>query len=670
MTDAAAVAPSPDLWYVACRRVAVVAVAFCAVVVLLLGVNAIAARSSDPLKTQELETLLHRLNRTPTDPALKAEARKLDLQIRRNYFRRRAFAGGGFYMLLGGILVYFVASESARRMRPTTPVPNASLGAASVAASIEGRRSVLVTGGALGGILLLLAVTSRHDSAAEYARFAAKTGRPPIIAAPEAAQPTQAAPAPGSSLAGVGGMAPAAPTATSGGLAPAAPTGGSLAAPGGTTLMPMPVTSGGAPAATNATAPTTTAQKPAHPAPTKGPAGAVLPVAPAEWAKHWPALRGPTMAGIAFTADAPTKWSPASGILWKASIPLPGHNSPIVWGSSIFLAGADAKTREIYCFDAAKGALKWKHAAPIAPGTKEIQVSPDSGYAPSTMATDGNCVCAIFPTGDIVCLDFNGKQLWAKSLGVPDDNYGHASSLAIYGAGLIVQYDQGSDPSEGKSLLLALNLKDGSVVWQVKRPTPASWATPLLVKAGGRDLIITSANPLVIAHDAQTGAEVWRAECMGGEVAPSPAFGGPYVYVANMSAYLSALRPEGTGDITKTGVAWQYQDDLPDITSPLATADLVYIVSTMGTVTAVDVKTGKKVWSQKIKGQFHSSPVLAGQRIYLTDKKGVTHLFANGRAFKDLGQCTIGEEVNATPAFVGGRIYMRGKQHLFCIGAK
>lgn len=663
MTDEPEIDPGLHPWYVASRRVALVAAAFCVLVMLLLGFNAIAARSTDPLQTLELETLLHRLNRTPTDPALKAQARRLDLQMRRAYFTRRTFAARGFFLLLGGILTFMAATAAARRLRPVTPVPNPSAAADQWAAVVESRQSVLILGGLLGGVLLLLAVLSRHDSAAEYARYALKEGRPPIL-------PT--APPPAVVASNSGSTAPAQSALAAPGLAAPPAGGGALAPPaGGTSLAPLPVP---APGPTTAPAAPTSAPKAAphaaSPATPAAASGAVMPAAPAEWAKQWPAFRGPAMAGLAYVADAPTRWSPASGVLWKAPIPLPGNNSPIVWGPSVFLAGADAKNREIYCFDAATGKLKWKRAVPIAPGTPEVRISPDTGYAPSTMATDGERLCAIFPTGDVVGLDFSGRIVWSRSLGAPDNNYGHASSLAIYGGGLIVQYDQGSDPSEGKSVLYALSLKDGSIVWQVKRPTPASWATPLIVRAGGRDLIVTCANPLVIAHDARTGAEVWRAECLGGEVAPSPTFGGGYVFAANMSGYLAAIRPDGTGDITKTGVVWQYQDDLPDIVSPLGTADLVYIVATMGMVTAVDAKTGKKVWSHRYAGEFHSSPILVGRRIYLTDKKGVTHIFEAGRTFKDLGQASIGEDVNATPAFVGGRIYMRGKQHLFCIGAK
>ena len=60
------------------------------------------------------------------------------------------------------------------------------------------------------------------------------------------------------------------------------------------------------------------------------------------------------------------------------------------------------------------------------------------------MVTDGRRACAIFVNGDVVCFDFSGRQLWLRRLGVPDNPYGHASSLVLYGNGVILQMDQSS----------------------------------------------------------------------------------------------------------------------------------------------------------------------------------------------------------------------------------
>ena len=77
----------------------------------------------------------------------------------------------------------------------------------------------------------------------------------------------------------------------------------------------------------------------------------------------------------------------------------------------------------------------------------------DTGYAAPTVATDGTRICAIFPTGDVGCFDFEGKELWSRNLGVPDSTYGYASSLAIYRNLLLIQYDQAAIDEDGPSVI-------------------------------------------------------------------------------------------------------------------------------------------------------------------------------------------------------------------------
>ena len=174
----------------------------------------------------------------------------------------------------------------------------------------------------------------------------------------------------------------------------------------------------------------------------------------------------------------------------------------------------------------------------------------------------------------------------------------------------------------------------------------------------------------MIAYDPRTGREIWRADCLGGEVAPSAAFGAGYVLACSQGYSLSAIRPDGAGDITKTGVAWSFEENLPDIVSPLSDGERVYLVTTGGLVTCVDEKSGRKVWEHDFQTTVHASPILIGKTVCMLDTKGAAHLFEAGGAFKKAGTAAIGEETSATPAFARGRIYIRGKNNLYCVGDK
>jgi len=389
--------------------------------------------------------------------------------------------------------------------------------------------------------------------------------------------------------------------------------------------------------------------------------------------KNWPRFRGPGGLGISAYTNVPSSWNgeTGKGILWKTPVPLPGENSPIVWGNRVFLTGATESESEVYCFDADSGELLWQRAVENVPGSsfETPEVMEDTGFAAPTAVTDGQRVYAIFANGDLVCFDFDGNRVWAKSLGVPESIYGYASSLAIYQNLLLVLFDQG-DAEDDLSKLIAFDSLSGRTVWETQRLVPNSWASPIVINTGEREEIITCANPWVIAYEPVTGKELWRADCLSGDIAPSPIYANGLVFATNEYAYLAAIRPGGEGDVTETHIAWKAEDGLPDICSPLSNDELVFLLASYGILTCYNTQDGSVVWEQDLEASFKSSPSLVGDRVYLMSDEGVMFIVAATEEYKELGRAELGENVHACPAFMDGRIYIRGKENLYCIGNK
>ncbi|MBM3887780.1 MAG: serine/threonine protein kinase, partial [Verrucomicrobia bacterium] len=394
---------------------------------------------------------------------------------------------------------------------------------------------------------------------------------------------------------------------------------------------------------------------------------------PEEIKQNWPRFRGPGGLGVSAFANAPLTWNGKTGenILWKTKVPIAGPNSPVVWGNRVFVSGANATKEEIYCFDTLSGKLLWQRSVEPPKETGDpVQTTDEGSHAPATMATDGRRAYAIFANAHVVAADYKGNVAWTRNLGRPDDSYGHSNSLDLLRDRLIVQFDQGGE-KDGKSKLLALNTANGDPVWESKpRPVGASWSTPITITVGQREQIITCANPWVIAHDAANGEELWRSKSMFGEVVPSATFAAGMVFTAMEGETLTAIKPDGTGDVTKTHVAWVAEEGLPDISSPVSDGQRIYLATGAGEVTAYDIKTGKKAWAKEIDASFKSSPSLAGDRVYVFSDKGICFVFQAGAEFKELARNELGEEVLSSPAFADGRIYIRAKHHLFCIGGK
>ena len=393
----------------------------------------------------------------------------------------------------------------------------------------------------------------------------------------------------------------------------------------------------------------------------------------AEFQANWPRFRGPDGSGFSPTATAPLAWDEAAPthLVWKSAIPLPGFNSPIVWGERVFISGGDAKKREVYCYSTADGKLLWQRAIENVPGSpaKAPEVLEQTGMAASTLATDGRRVYAVFANGDLAALTFDGAVAWLKNLGSPKNQYGHATSLAVWQGKLIVQLDQGDDAASN-SRLTAFDGATGNVIWEKPRKVPGSWASPIVVEAAGKTQIITAALPSVIAYDANDGAELWRADVLEGDVAPSPILTGGLVCITNPSNKLIALRPDGSGDVTATHIAWTCDENIPDVTSPTGNGELVFYVTSSGMLTCLDAKDGKKQWEHDFGTEIQASPGIAGNRVYVVATDGHAWVVEAGRAFKELGTGTLEDNFFASPAFVGKRLYLRGNGSLYCIGEK
>ncbi|OGV57962.1 MAG: hypothetical protein A2283_15440 [Lentisphaerae bacterium RIFOXYA12_FULL_48_11] len=391
----------------------------------------------------------------------------------------------------------------------------------------------------------------------------------------------------------------------------------------------------------------------------------------ADFLTNWPAFRGPTGCGTSSYTNTPISWDGKSGkgIIWKVKVPLPGLSSPVIWGKRVFLTGANEKKREVYCFDSANGTLLWTMAVDSAPGNtnKVPQVNQDTGYAAPTSVTDGRIVYSIFANGDISAFDFCAQKMWLADLGLPGNKYGFSASPVLHNGKILIQFDYGGEDGR-TSQLIALDAGSGKKVWSASRPVTESWPSPILIDTGKGFQLVTMANEFVVSHDPDSGKELWRVKCGGSDVAPSPIFAGGLVIATETSDLIYAIKPDGAGDVTKTHVAWKSEDGVSDVASPVSNGDLVFFAHSGGTITCLDVKTGKIVWDKSFDGEFYASPGLAGNLIYQVSRSGEVFIFKADRQYAAIGKASLGEPSDCSPAFVDGKIFMRGATNLFCIG--
>lgn len=377
--------------------------------------------------------------------------------------------------------------------------------------------------------------------------------------------------------------------------------------------------------------------------------------------KNHNAFRGSWGNAVSSSTNLPTSWDGASGknILWKTELPIHGYNSPVIWNEKLFLSSANTSKRVVYCYDRNTGKLLWEREVSDIQGSPATQpkTTEDTGLAAPTLTVDGEKVFAIFGNGDIIAFDLNGNRVWAINLGVPDNHYGHSSSLLTWEKKLFIQYD-----THKGSKVMALSTETGKTIWETVRTNEVSWASPILAKIDGKFQLIMLANPNLSGYDITTGKQLWSVDCMSGEVGPSPVYGGGLVYATNEYARMVAVNP-------KTGEkVWEDNYYLPEVSSPAYHNGYIYIATTFAVVACFEATTGKFLWEFEAKNSFYSSPMIAEGKVWVFDTGGKAYILESGGEPKLISSPELGEKVFATPVFADGRVYIRGVKHLFCIG--
>ncbi len=423
-----------------------------------------------------------------------------------------------------------------------------------------------------------------------------------------------------------------------------------------------------------------------------GNAAAQQPTAP-----EWPQWRGPGGQAHAETA-APLRWGTDENILWKVPVEGRGHSSPIVVDDLIFLTsatsgekvpgagaiihflgseeflhpdslGADQRLDVLlFAVDRRNGALRWRREV-RAGGLPYDNRHRIGSYANPTPVSDGKRVVTWFGTQGLYAFSLEGDLLWSQDFGgVGTLGMGVATSpVLVAAAGLVVVQ---SDVEEGDgSFVAALDIATGAIRWRAERTQRVGWATPAVVQSagGGPSLVIAMGTDEIVAYGAASGEERWRVEGLGGNAVPSPVTSGDGLVFA-VTGYprknILAL------DLEDGSLRWDYRKGQGYVPSPIFHRGTLYLVSDGGILTALDGATGEVIYEggrMPLPSRFFSSPVVAGERIYLTSEDGDTHVIRPGPQFEVLATNSLDEPVMASPAVVDGTIYLRGAEHLYAI---
>lgn len=387
----------------------------------------------------------------------------------------------------------------------------------------------------------------------------------------------------------------------------------------------------------------------------------------------WPWWRGPLRNGTANPNQSPpTDFGADVNVRWKADVAGRGYGSPTVVGNRVFLATADESSgsQSLICFDRSNGKQLWNTQLHSSGGMRK---NSKSTAASSTPACDGERVFINFPNSDSLvtsAIDLEGKILWQTKVSDYVIHQGYGASPAIYQDLVIVSAD-----NKGGGAIAGLKRSTGEVVWRRDRPKLPNYPSPTILNVAGKDQVIMVGCNQVVSYDPLTGQTNWETAGATEECVTSTVTDGKLVYTSGGYPinHMSAIAADGS-----TTKIWENGERLY-VPSLVIRDGFLYGILDAGIAMCWKADSGKEMWKARLGGTFTSSPVLVGDKIFVSNEAGDFFIYqARPDKYSLVSKNRLGDLVMATPTICGGEIFHRvthvgdnGSQSemLYCIGS-
>ena len=388
--------------------------------------------------------------------------------------------------------------------------------------------------------------------------------------------------------------------------------------------------------------------------------------------ESWRDFRGPGANGYVASAGVPLVWSEEENVTWKLPISGSGWSSPVVDGGKAWLttSTADGKKLQIVAVDVVTGALL--HQQVVFENDEPEKKNPLNSFASPSAVVEPGHVYVHFGSYGTACFDTDSfQQVWQRRDINCDHLEGPGSSPILFDDFLIFNVDGGD-----VQYVIALDKQTGTTKWKSNRSIDLSgvppdlrkaYSTPIVTDAAGKLELISSSAQGSYSYDPQTGAERWRIRYKGFSVAARPlaAKGMVYLITGFPRSQMLSVKLPADGDVTDSNVAWKYSRNVPKMSSPLLAGDRIYMVDDGGFGTCLDRMTGTAIWRKRIGSEHCASPICVGDRIYYFDREGQTVVIKRSDVFEEIARNQLDEGFMATPAVVGDAFLMRTRTHLY-----
>jgi outer membrane protein assembly factor BamB len=396
------------------------------------------------------------------------------------------------------------------------------------------------------------------------------------------------------------------------------------------------------------------------------------------WPADWPQFRGPDGQGHSTSTNVPVAWSETENVAWKVALPGRGWSSPSIRGNQIWLTTATDEGHSLRAISLDRVTGKIEHDVEVFQLENPGSVHANNSHASPTPAIDGQRVYVHFGAHGTACLASDGRVIWKTQQLKHAHGHGPAGSPVVWNDLLFVNCD-GTDVQ----YVVALDTQTGAIRWKHARKhisddrrtgkleVPMAYCTPLLLDINGQTQLVSLGSDAVVAHQPETGQELWWFTYSGYSNVSRPVYGEGRLYFPSGFGVpvLYAIKVGGRGDLTATNKVWSMTRSglVPLDVSPLLVGDELYTITDSGIAACWDAASGKQHWQQRLTGKFWASPVYAEGKIYCLDEQATTTVLAAGAKFEQLSVNKLDGQAQASPAIVDGAIYLRTDSHLYRI---
>lgn len=366
-------------------------------------------------------------------------------------------------------------------------------------------------------------------------------------------------------------------------------------------------------------------------------------------AEDWTRWLGPDGRNISYE-----KWDVGEGRfqkpVWEKQLGN-GFSAACVEGDLVYSMGNKDGKDFLYCFQAKDGKEVWTYSYPCHEGSqyKGPQSSP---------VIQGNYIYIVSRVAEVHCVDKKtGKKIWstdvAKVANAKSPKWEHATSALVQDGKVYVNVgDNGA----------CLDAKTGKVVWMSSGT--AGYATPVPVKWQGKDVLAIFGRESLLCVSPASGKVLWSHEWITkydvNAADPAP--------VGDKHIFITSNYRKGGALVDISGQpkqAWFTDDMRCHFGTPVVYEGYAY-GNSEGTLTCLDLKTGKAVWTND--GYGRGGMTMADGKLIILGERGTLEVVeASPKKYNLLAraQRIMDSRSYVMPVLANGKIYIRNNDGHF-----